>query len=228
MRGIIILGTDTDVGKTFVAAALARAMIAHGVRVGTYKPVASGIIEGVDGDAEHLCSAADLNGRVPLHRVCPQQFSAPFAPPIAARLEGKQVDEGLLVAGANWWRDHCDLLIIEGAGGVLSPVSEHQTNLDMVAALHNELGPMPSLIVAQQRLGAVNHSLLSIEAMQQRQLPLLGLFLNRIPQLKRLAETPPSFTPLDANAELIRQFAPTYPVFNAMNELVQAILATCL
>jgi len=224
MRGLIVLGTDTDVGKTFLASALARVLVSQGEKVGVYKPVASGVAPGQGGDPEQLGQAAQLTDRLPLSRVCPQMFAAPLAPPVAARLEGKQVDEQLLVDGAVWWREQCSFLIIEGAGGGLSPLSDNLTNLDLAGALQTALGPLPCLIIAPHRLGTVNHSLLTIEAMQSRKLPLLGLFLNAMPTptpLPTLQTLPPT---LSSHVELLRHFAPQCPVFTELPQLLAAVL----
>ncbi len=231
MRGLIVLGTDTDVGKTFLASALARALVAQGENVGVYKPVASGIkpaasgiATGQGGDPEQLWQAAQLTHRLPLSRVCPQMFAAPLAPPVAARLEGKQVDEQLLLAGAVWWREQCNFLIIEGAGGGLSPLSDNLTNLDLAGALQPALGPLPCLIIAPHRLGTVNHSLLTIEAMQSRQLPLLGLFLNVMPSPIAIPSSQTLAPTVSSHVELLRSFAPQCPVFTELPELVAAVL----
>lgn len=224
MRGVIVLGTDTDVGKTYIASALAGALVAHGERVGVYKPVASGIATAESGDPAELWRAAKLTERVPLERVCPQSFAAPLAPPAAADLEGKQIDAELLVAGALWWREQCECLIIEGAGGALSPLSASHTNLDLVTALQQELGPIPCLIVAPHRLGTVNHSLLTIEALQHRNLPLLGLFLNIIPAPLTMPTSQTLKPTVSSHVEMLRQFAPQCLVYTQLPELVAAVL----
>lgn len=229
-RGVFIIGTDTEVGKTFQACRLARALVARGKKVGVYKPVASGG-QPVDceasvtqstgiSDAELLQAAAGSSE--PLSRICPQSFAAAIAPPVAARLEGRQVDDRLLVAGALWWRDRCDFLIIEGAGGALSPISDSMLVLDLAQQLQ-----LPLVLVAANRLGVVNHTLLSIEAAGARQLELLGVVLN----------TPPNCSPAEypmeneatrtlevddlarrTNRELLLQFV-TLPIVDNIDEL---------
>ncbi|MCA9158169.1 MAG: dethiobiotin synthase [Planctomycetales bacterium] len=194
-RGVFIIGTDTEVGKTFQACRLARALLARGTKVGVYKPVASGALSTghkkngkplVDNfstgnsDAELLQAAAGSSE--PLSRICPQSFAASIAPPLAARLEGKQVDERLLIDGAQWWRDHCDFLIVEGAGGALSPISDSMLVLDVAQKLR-----LPLVLVAANRLGVVNHVLLSIEAARARRLELLGVVLNTLPGSSSMA-----------------------------------------
>ena len=105
-RGLFITGTDTEVGKTHVAALIARDLVAAGHRVGVYKPVASGCrLEAeqlVADDAVALWEAAGRPGE--LQRVCPQRFLAPLAPHLAAKEEGKTLDLQLMVNGLDYWR----------------------------------------------------------------------------------------------------------------------------
>ena len=104
-RGLFITGTDTEVGKTYVAALVARALVAAGQRVGVYKPAASGcpMIDGelVSDDALELWRSAGCPHT--LAEVCPQVFAAPLAPHLAASAEGKRLDRSLLRSGLNVW-----------------------------------------------------------------------------------------------------------------------------
>lgn len=218
MRGVIILGTDTEVGKTYLAAALARELVARGTRVGVYKPVASGLSSAQPGDAEILWRAASLTSSHPIAAVCPQQFIAPLAPPMAARAEGKVVDEPMLLNGALWWRGKCEWLIIEGVGGVLSPVSATLTGLDLAQQLNAALGAYPIVVVAANRLGVVNQVLLTVEAIGRRRLPLLGLWLHQLP-MPPAADAPT----LASNAELIHRFAPQCRLLGDMSDLLGAL-----
>lgn len=174
MSGVFIIGTDTEVGKTYQACRLAEALVAAGRRIGVYKPVASGASSTSPSDAQLLQAAARSN--IALNRICPQIFSAALAPPVAARMEGSQVDEQKLMAGARWWKSHCDFLIVEGAGGALSPISDSLSVLDLALALQ-----LPVVLVAANRLGAVNHVLLTLEALFARALPIAGIVLNELP-----------------------------------------------
>jgi dethiobiotin synthetase len=159
--GLFITGTDTSVGKTYVAAMIARACHARGLRVGVYKPAASGCRVTPQGtasdDALALWEAAARPGM--LDRVCPQAFSAPLAPPLAARSEGRRVDPLLLRRGVEFWRETSDLVLVEGAGGLLSPLGDDDLVIDLAA----DLG-YPLLIVARNALGTINHTLLTLRA----------------------------------------------------------------
>ena len=114
-RGLFVVGTDTDVGKTAVAAAVLRGLVAAGRQVAAYKPVASGIATAAEpgGDPERLWEAAGRVGEIA--NICPQCFAAPLSPPRAARAAGRVVDEPLLRTGLTAWRDH-ELVVVEGAG----------------------------------------------------------------------------------------------------------------
>lgn len=198
--GLFVIGTDTEVGKTFVACRLAKLLVEMGMRVGVYKPVASGSIDSSPSDWELLREAA--NQFCELEQVCPQQFAASVAPPVAAAMEGRTVDEALLLTGANWWLGRCDLLIVEGAGGALSPISPRQTVLDLAV----QFG-YPLLLVVGNRLGAVNHTLLTLEAAQKRGLRVEAIVLNQLPNTT-------AANSLD-NRKLIECFAPTTEIFDS-------------
>jgi dethiobiotin synthetase len=177
LRGVFVSGTDTDVGKTRVAACLARELRAAGVAVGVYKPAASGCVwnagQAVSSDAVALWEAAGRPGT--LDEVCPQRFLAPLAPHLAARAEGRELDRRLLREGLAVWRDRGDLVIVEGAGGLLSPLSDD----DFVADLAVEF-QLPMLIVADNKLGAINQTLQTVFVARHYRggVPVAGVVLN--------------------------------------------------
>jgi dethiobiotin synthetase len=200
-RGLFITGTGTGVGKTYVAALVAKSLHSVGKRVGVYKPVASGC-ELRDGklqspDAVALWEAA---GRPGTHdRVCPQTFAAPLAPHLAARAEGRRVDEVLLRTGLEFWCESCDIVLVEGAGGLMSPVSDDDYNADLA----DEFG-YPLVVVAANALGTINATLqtLIVADTFRDGLEIAGIVLNT----PRLAASDPS---VDSNAdELVRRSAP--------------------
>lgn len=156
IRGIFITGTDTEIGKTYVAALVARALVAGGHRVGVYKPAASGCAmrEGtlVSDDAVALWEAA---GRPrALADVCPQVFAAPLAPHLAAAAEGRKLDGELLRRGLDVWLDTSDVVLVEGAGGLMSPVGEDEYVADLACSFG-----FPLVVVAPNTLGTINHVL---------------------------------------------------------------------
>lgn len=173
---LFITGTDTGVGKTTVSSSIVRHWHSQGQRIGAYKPVASGCeftSEGQPfwGDVEAYFEA--LHGQFPRDRICPQSFAAPLAPPVAARQAGRSVDAELLLSGARWWESQVDSLLVEGAGGLLSPLTETESNADLAVALG-----YPVLVIARLGLGTINHTLLTVEAAQRRGLQIKGVILN--------------------------------------------------
>jgi dethiobiotin synthetase len=175
--GLFVVGTDTSVGKTQVASLILRELCRAGVRVGAYKPVCSGAIVNDQGhsrweDIDRLREAGQLDCSD--EAICPQRFFAPLAPPLAARAESRFVDERLLVDGADVWRGRCDFLVVEGAGGLLSPVSQSWSVADLASRLGSSL-----ILVARCGLGTINHSLLTLEAARHRGLHVAGVILNQ-------------------------------------------------
>jgi dethiobiotin synthetase len=155
-RGLFITGTGTSVGKTYVAALVARALRASGKRVGVYKPVASGceLDKGKlnSPDALTLWEAAGRPGT--LEQVCPQRFVARLAPHLAARAERRRVDPHLLREGIGFWRETSDIVLVEGAGGLMSPLSDEDYNADLAAEF-----AYPLVVVSANELGTINATL---------------------------------------------------------------------
>jgi dethiobiotin synthetase len=176
LPGLFLVGTDTGVGKTFLAARIARQLREEGVSVGIYKPVCSGCDDAaaevpVWQDVEILSEA--LEHQFPRERICPQTFKAALAPPVAARLEQRSVNQELLVEGIDWWRNWVELLLVEGVGGLLCPVSGEWTIRDLA-----EHWRFPLVIVGRLGLGTINHTLLTVEAAQNRGLEVAGIILS--------------------------------------------------
>jgi dethiobiotin synthetase len=177
--GIFITGTDTGVGKTVVAALIARQLRELGLRVGVYKPAASGcrVVDGdlISDDALMLWEAA---GRPEtLAAVCPQKYLAPLAPHLAARAEGHELLMGKLRSGLEYWRERSDVVIVEGAGGLLSPLGDH----DYVLDLAHDCG-YPIVIVTKNVLGTIHQTLATCFAAQHARggIPVLGVILNEV------------------------------------------------
>jgi dethiobiotin synthetase len=172
MRGLFVTATDTGVGKTEVACALLRDARARGLDAVGMKPAQSGVAPGVESDAERLALAAD--GVEPLEAVCPYSFVAPLAPAVAARVEGRAVSFARVVEGARALAARHDAVIVEGAGGLLVPLTDRETFADLALALG-----LPVVVVARAGLGTVNHTALTVEALRRRGLAVAGIVLNR-------------------------------------------------
>ena len=173
MRGLFVTGTDTDVGKTYVAAMITRELVAAGVSTGVFKPACSGAVP--DGsvlrwpDLETLAAAAGISN---VDLVCNQRFQAPLAPPIAARLLGNRVDLDEIKQHFLGWSSRADVVVVEGVGGLLCPLTDEQTIADFAVWVG-----FPLVIVARLGLGTINHTLLTIEAARQRKLDIAGVIL---------------------------------------------------
>jgi dethiobiotin synthetase len=177
MHGLFITATDTDVGKTYVTALIARQLRAEGKRVGIYKPVCSGA--GTTSEGELFWADVEthfdaLDGQFERERICPQCFQAPAAPPVAARLENQSVNTRLLQDGFDWWSAQVDILLVEGVGGFLCPLTETEYVADFATDIK-----LPVAVVAPRGLGAINQTLLTIEAIRHRGLIPAGIVLNQ-------------------------------------------------
>lgn len=185
--GIFVTGTDTGVGKTFVACAVAGALRNAGYRIGVMKPAESGCAE-IDGklvpqDAARL---RDTSGcHVPLEKICPYSLREPLAPSLAAERQGIKIDIDHLLTIYNEISAVHDLTIVEGAGGLMVPLLPSYTYADFVKLLK-----IPLIVVAANRLGAVNHLLLTLEHASCKGLTTLGYVLNNlVPERSLAAET---------------------------------------
>jgi dethiobiotin synthetase len=171
VSALFITGTDTGVGKTYVGCALAAALRARGLRVAVMKPVETGVVREPE-DALALRAAA--GDPAPLDDVCPYRLRAPLAPAVAARLEGVTIDVERLVALAQRRAREADLLVVEGAGGLLVPVAGRVTWAELAARL-----ALPLLIVAANRLGTVNHCALTARVATSAGLSARGFVLSQ-------------------------------------------------
>ena len=158
MRGLFITATDTGVGKTILSAALLAAMADAGTRPRAHKPVLTGLDEcgvalGWPPDHELLALAADMRPE----EVAPLRYGAAVSPHLAAALAGERIEPARLLAAAR--APGAQALIVEGIGGLLTPLSERFTVRELAAALG-----LPVLIAARPGLGSINHTLLTLEA----------------------------------------------------------------
>ena len=182
--GLFITGTDTGVGKTFVASGLAALLRESGYRVGVMKPAETGCIE-KDGkrfpeDAIRLKEASACS--VPLEKICPFQLRDPLAPSVAAEREGTIIDVDRLMDIYDEISSAHDITLVEGAGGLMVPLLPSYTYADFARVLK-----VPVLVVAANRLGAINHLLLTLEHASCKGLRVLGYVLNQIQNEPSLA-----------------------------------------
>jgi len=164
LQGFFVTGTDTDVGKTVVSAWLLSHLHARRLDAAYWKPVQAGLEPETDS-----ATVTRLSG-IPGERVLPEAYllPEPLAPHEAARRAGVTIDIAKFEAPAN-----DGILVVEGAGGMLVPLTDDSYVIDIAALLH-----LPVILVARSTLGTINHTLLSLEALRRRGLPLAGIVIN--------------------------------------------------
>jgi len=189
VRGFFVTATDTEVGKTVITAGLALALRRRGFSVGVAKPVQSGhAADDPFGDAMRLKALARLDERP--EEIVAYAFRAPLAPLVAARIEGREVEPATVVRHVRALGDRHDVLLVEGAGGLVVPLAEGWTIADLAGTL-----ALPLLVVARPGLGTVNHTVLTLKVARELGLDPAGVVLNgHRPETDASAET---------NAELI-------------------------
>lgn len=172
MSILFVTGTDTGIGKTVVTTALAAALTRAGRRVGVMKPAETGCRPDPE-DALALAAAAADDA--PLGDVCPYRLPDPLAPALAAARAGVAIDVDAIVRLAQVRAAAKDVLLVEGAGGLLVPLAAGVSFADFAARLAARV-----VVVVGSRLGAINHALLTFEALAQRGLPIAGYVVNRL------------------------------------------------
>lgn len=188
---LFVTGTDTAVGKTHAATVLLQELQRLGFQVGAYKPVCSGaeIDTALAAPTEHT---ADVQAQqyfwsdirrlqkacalpATITDICPQRFFAPLAPNVAAAAECRQVDDDLLTRGLDAWHNRCQLMLIEGAGGLYCPLSDRTTVFDLLLRLQ-----CPVIVVAGNRLGVISHTRMTVELLRQAGCRIAGIILNEL------------------------------------------------
>lgn len=174
--GLFVTGTDTGVGKTVVAGAIANWFRRRGRRVAVLKPVATGCVHRREGlvseDAEFLAVCADA--RHPLDLICPQCYAEPLAPAVAAQRAHRPVDWEAVQRSIDLMSGDSDVIIVEGVGGIMVPMDAKHTLLDVARWL-----ALPTLVVARAGLGTINHTLLTIGALRSADVTVAGVAINR-------------------------------------------------
>ncbi len=202
MKSFFITATGTGIGKTFVTALLIRQLRAQGKSVRALKPLLTGYTDEMarESDTGILLDALGLPINAEnIARVTPWRFTAPLAPTMAARREGRTIDPAEVVNFCRAAQQGAeDFLLIEGVGGVMAPLDDQVTVRDWMVALG-----IPALLVTGSYLGAISHTLTAIEALHSRNIAIAAIVIS---------ESPASTVPLDEAAATIRDFAQNIPV----------------
>lgn len=193
-QSYFVIGTDTNVGKTYVASALVKHFATQGLKTVGMKPVASGCELNdenalMNEDVTALITASNINAELDL--VNPYHFAPAIAPHIAAEQAGVEIDLSVIAGAYGKLQDLAEVVIVEGAGGFCVPLNKAETLADLAVKLN-----IPMILVVGMRLGCINHALLTVEAIQARGLKLVGWVANEIE---------PNFAMFDENLESLKQ-----------------------
>lgn len=185
-KGIFITGTDTGVGKTLIAGAIARTLVLHGIDCGVMKPIETGCrLRGsalIPSDSTYLRDAA--RSKDAIASITPYCYRLPLAP-YAATMEEKTkpVDlKKILTAYTQLQKSH-DFMVVEGVGGLMVPLTAKHNLIDLIRMLK-----LPVLLVARSGIGTLNHTLLSLRHGEQQGIAFLGVILNRVSPQKPPSE----------------------------------------
>jgi dethiobiotin synthetase len=200
VTAIFITATGTDVGKTFVAAALIRHLREMGRSVEAIKPIVSGFDPALPNTSDPGILLTALGWPVneeEINRISPWRFREPLSPDLAARREGRTIDVGAVIEFCQAAIDaKPDVLLIEGVGGIMVPLDEHKTVLDVMMSLR-----LPLILVTGSYLGTISHTLTALDSLYRREMNVLATIVS---------ETPNSTVSLDDTVEAIARF--TEPV----------------
>ena len=196
MTAIFVTATGTDIGKTYITAALIRHLRAAGRTVEAFKPVVSGFDPERAAESDPGVLLAALGRPVTMEeidKISPWRYRAPLSPDMAARAEGTAVDFGdLSQFSLRAILTRRDVLFIEGVGGIMAPLDDTHTVLDWMLALR-----LPLILVAGSYLGAISHTLTALDTLRRRELAVLTIVVN---------ESVASSVPLDDTVAAIRRF----------------------
>jgi dethiobiotin synthetase len=198
MKAIFVAGTDTGVGKTLVAGLLAGYFIGKGKSVVTQKWVATG-------KADDIKTHWKIMGFVPKESrevILPYTFKLAASPHLAAGYNRKHIDKEKIRKSFLILLQRHDVVVVEGTGGLLVPIDTKSLLIDIVKDLK-----LPVLLVSHNKIGAINHTLLSIEALKRRSIPVIGLVFNNLSKTKKII--------LEDNQRIIREIS-GIPVLGAL------------
>ena len=195
-KGLFITGTDTGVGKTLVSVGLITLFKERGMHVGVMKPVESGCRREDGGlipeDAILLKNAAESQDDLDI--INPYALEAPLAPALAAEMEGVEIRLEVIQRAFEILTSRHDIVIVEGAGGFLVPVFGDYFMADLAKEWD-----LPLLVVTEPKLGIINHTLLTLAHARGREIPVLGIVMNRTSDQQGLAES--------LNADALKRWA---------------------
>jgi len=174
LRGCFITGTDTGVGKTLVTAALVAHLTQRGIDVGVMKPIETGVSRSTKAQSDGARLRRTAGSHDPIVEVCPYVFRLPMAPLSAARAEGTTVRVATVLRAFRALRQKHALVVVEGVGGVYVPITSSLDVSDLIYRMK-----LATIVIGRVSLGGINHALLTLGALRQRNISVLALVLNR-------------------------------------------------
>ena len=175
-KGIFVIGTGTDVGKTYVSALLVKAMREAGMNVGYYKAAISGADSIPHSDAGYVKQVSGI--QQPDHTMVSYLYRTAVSPHLAARMEGNPVNLSRVMSDFNWVAEMHDFVVVEGSGGILCPIRDDAHTCLFLEDVIQALG-LDTLLVADAGLGSINAVGLTVSYLKQKHIPTVGLLLNR-------------------------------------------------
>ena len=183
-KGIFVTAVDTEVGKTLCSCGMAEALIESGLSIGVYKPVLSGIkdknVRYLPDDALMLKTASRSDDDIEL--INPYCFITPVTPAQAACIENISIDKRVLLDNYNIIKERYDLTIVEGAGGIMSPVTNDYLVIDMIKDMRCD-----AIVITDTALGRINHTLMTLNTLRSYQINPVGIIVNRYPEYPSMA-----------------------------------------
>lgn len=174
MKSFFVTGTDTDVGKTFVTAGIVKALREAGIEAMPAKPVQTGCVNNIASDLEFTLSTSGINLPESIkEKLCPIRFEPACSPHLAAKLANTSIKIDKMVTNLIELKGSFESIIAEGAGGILVPLGDKTTMLDLMKKLN-----WPVLLVVANKLGAINHALLSISVLRESNINIAGVIIN--------------------------------------------------
>jgi dethiobiotin synthetase len=175
MRGVFVTGTGTEVGKTYAAAMVAHSFATEGQRVKVFKPALTGLDE--PGEPDHAILRRAARSDQSDEEIAPFRYGPPVSPHLAAAMVGEEIEREALLEAAQVAQQGADAFICEGVGGLLTPLSLDYLVRDLIVDL-----AMPVAIASPPGLGAINHTLLTIEAARSAGLRVTSVILTPWPE----------------------------------------------
>ncbi|MEG2984560.1 MAG: dethiobiotin synthase [Peptostreptococcaceae bacterium] len=179
MNGIFIVGTDTDVGKTYISALLMKKLIDNNINATYYKSVLSGAYEEnenlIPGDAKYVCDISGLDEEY--DHIVSYSLRTPVSPHLAAKIEGKDINLEKIKHDLNRLKDKYNFILAEGSGGIICPIKINESETILLEDIIKIAG-FDVILVARSGVGTINHTVLTVEYLKSKNINLKGIILN--------------------------------------------------